>query len=373
MNLNIESKTRGNKMYKGIVLDEIQRNAFLSIAATEGLICEKGMSDGIYKSVTQYNPSHQFAEEIFKQLVVAGTVYIDPLTYKYLDGELIDKRIIMPYKIGSRKLEFSYFDVTSIQKMLKEKNYDIEYYTEKRIMEIYNELFEKAIKCLTMENKYGFDSNELSIRNFFVDQGLLEPYENMEEAKYYLKLYSEITNNVIFNTIIEYRNILNIAYNNDLLCPVIKHTSIKTPDYLLESDNAVKILKYTSDKLGRVCVANTIKDNVRIILSDEAIAYRNKVNDWIIALSKLDFDNMEIIESEIYKVQNAMKHKKRIEIIGKISATIGVGASLLAHIPSFFAMCVIAEIATYAGATTAFVDPQKSKKYLWASFGLEKR
>lgn len=32
-------------MYKGIVLDKMQRNAFLSMAAQEGLICENGLSE----------------------------------------------------------------------------------------------------------------------------------------------------------------------------------------------------------------------------------------------------------------------------------------------------------------------------------------
>lgn len=138
-------------MYKGIVLNEVQRNAFLSIAANEGLICEKGVSDGIYRNVTQFNPSHQLVEEIFNQFVVAGVIYIDPFVYKYLDGELIEKEIIMPYQNTNTRLEFRYFDVVSIRKMLNEKCYDINYYTEKRIMEIWHELEEKIIECLSME------------------------------------------------------------------------------------------------------------------------------------------------------------------------------------------------------------------------------
>lgn len=35
-------------MYKGIVLDKVQTNTFLSMAAQEGLICEKGKTDGVF-------------------------------------------------------------------------------------------------------------------------------------------------------------------------------------------------------------------------------------------------------------------------------------------------------------------------------------
>lgn len=361
-------------MYKGIVLNEVQRNAFLSIAANEGLICEKSVSDGIYRNVTQFNPSHQLAEEIFNQFVVAGVIYIDPFIYKYLDGELIEREIIMPYQNTNTKLEFSYFDAVSIRKMLNEKCYDINYYTEKRIMEIWHELEEKIIECLAMEEKYGFDYNELNIRSFFVEQGHIKPYDNFRESKYYLELYSEITKNVIYQTIAEYRRILNISFSNDLLCPVINSTTVKTHDSLIGSDNAVKILKYTSDKLGKIYVANTIKDNISIVQSSEAVVYRNKINEWIMSLSRQDFGNLEFIENDIIEAQRAMKHKNWIELVGKISATIGVGASLLTHNPSCLIPCsVIAEIATYAGAPTAFCDPLKKEKYLWASFGMNKQ
>ncbi len=48
-------------MYKGIVLDKMQRNAFLSMAAQEGLICEKGKTDGVFDMVTRHTPSSWFA------------------------------------------------------------------------------------------------------------------------------------------------------------------------------------------------------------------------------------------------------------------------------------------------------------------------
>ena len=89
------------------------------------------------------------------------------------------------------------------------KCYDINYYTEKRIMEIWHELEEKIIECLSIEEKYGFDYNELNIRSFFVEQGHIKPYDNCRESKYYLDLYSEIIKNVIYLTIAEFRCILN--------------------------------------------------------------------------------------------------------------------------------------------------------------------
>jgi len=85
-------------MYKGIVLDKMQRNAFLSMAAQESLICEKGMTDGVFDMVTHHTPSLWLARMILEQFTVAGTVYVDPFTYGCMDGELIEKKIIMHIK-----------------------------------------------------------------------------------------------------------------------------------------------------------------------------------------------------------------------------------------------------------------------------------
>ncbi len=81
-------------MYKGIIFDEMQTNAFLAIAANEKLICENGMTDGVFERRTCRMPSQWFAEMIFEQFTVAGAVYVDPYTYRCLDGELIEKGII---------------------------------------------------------------------------------------------------------------------------------------------------------------------------------------------------------------------------------------------------------------------------------------
>lgn len=35
---------------------------------------------------------------ILEQFIVAGAVYVDPFTYRCIDGELIEKEIILPYK-----------------------------------------------------------------------------------------------------------------------------------------------------------------------------------------------------------------------------------------------------------------------------------
>ena len=106
-------------MYKGIVLDEMQRNAFLSMAAQEGLICEKGMTDGVFDMLTRYKPSLSFARMILEQFTVAGAVYVDSFTYGCMDGELIEKKIIMPYQKCEADVEgFFTFDIDTVQKMM---------------------------------------------------------------------------------------------------------------------------------------------------------------------------------------------------------------------------------------------------------------
>lgn len=359
-------------MYNGIVLDEIQRNAFLSIAAYEGLICEKGMSDGIYQKVTQYSPSYQLTKDILEHFVVAGTIYIDPITYKYLDGELIESGMIMPYESNEKDVfDFCYFDVATIQKMLLERNYDMEYYTEENIRKIFYELKEKVMECVALEEKYNYSYNVLQFRKLFSNVGLSNKLEDEDRIDYYLKLMSSIIEDPICKILLKYKKILNIAYKNDLLCPVINNSEDGVSNHVMRSDNAIKVLKYTSERLGRIYVASSVKDNIKIIQSDEAKAYRNKVDEWIAALSKLDYNSMEIIEDELIKVQKVMKYKKGIEIVGKVGATVGVAASLIAHCPVGIAASIIAEIATYVGAPTAFYDPLRNNKYLWASFGMK--
>ena len=113
-------------MYKGIILDKVQTNTFLSMAAQEGLICEKGKTDGVFGTVTQYTPSLRFARMVLEQFIVAGAVYVDPFTYGCMDGELIENGIILPYKKYEKDVEgFFTFDVDIVQFMMAEKGLDI--------------------------------------------------------------------------------------------------------------------------------------------------------------------------------------------------------------------------------------------------------
>ena len=56
----------------------------------------------------------------------------------------------------------------------------------------------------------------------------------------------------------------------------------------------------------------------------------------------------------------------------KVLVTVDLVSSILVYNPSLEAMCIIAEVATYIGAPTAFYDPLKKEKYLWASFGMNR-
>ena len=149
-------------MYKGIVLDEMQRNAFLSMAAQEGLICEKGMTDGVFDMLIRYKPSLSFARMILEQFTVAGAVYVDSFTYGCMDGELIEKKIIMPYQKCEADVEgFFTFDIDTVQKMMEEKGFDIEYYTIDKIKEIYDEWDEKVEEFLEFEKQYNVNYGQV--------------------------------------------------------------------------------------------------------------------------------------------------------------------------------------------------------------------
>lgn len=66
--------------------------------------------------------------------------------------------------------------------------------------------------------------------------------------------------------------------------------------------------------------------------TDEAKAYRKKIDEWISAFSEQNFDNMQIIEDDILKVQKAMKYEGISENIGKVCATSGAVATALTPI-----------------------------------------
>ena len=360
-------------MYKGIVLDKMQRNAFLSMAAQEGLICEKGMTDGVFDTVTHYTPSLWFARMILEQFTVAGAVYVDPFTYRCMDGELIEKEIILPYKKCEYEIEgFFTFDIDIVQWMMAEKGLDIKYYTVDRIRAIFDKWNEKVKEFLEFEDQYNLDYNRVRLLKTF----RLEPKEDYNgiDIDHFIELGDFVYHNPVFEVLKEYKELFNIAYHNDLLSPVINATNSDMVEYshigakipVKEGAEAVKVLKYTSKKLDRIYTASSLGDSIKLVQTDEAKAYRNKVDEWISAFSEQNYDNMQIIEDDIVKAQKAMKFKGIVENVGKVCATSGVIATALT--PFLPLAGIISAIATFVGLPAAFFDPMK--QHLWASFGV---
>ena len=360
-------------MYKGIVLDKMQRNAFLSMAAHEGLICEKGKTDGVFDMVTRHTPSSWFARMILEQFTVAGTVYVDPFTYGCMDGELIEKKIIMPYQKCEDDVEgFFTFDIDTVQWMMAEKGLDIKYYTIDRIREIYDEWNKKVEEFLEFERQYNVSYSQVRLLKAFE----FEPKRDYTgiDIDHLIELGDFIYRNPLIEVLEEYKELFNIAYHNDLLSPVIDATNLGVDESsnvgakisVMEGTEAVKILKYTSKKLDRIYTASSLEDSIKLVQTDEAKAYRRKVDEWISAFSEQDYDNMQMIEDDIVKAQKAMKFKGVIENIGKVCATSGVIATVLS--PFLPPAGAISAIATFVGLPTAFFDP--TKKHLWASFGV---
>lgn len=363
-------------MYKGIVLDEIQRNAFLSMAAQEGLICEKGMSDGVFDMLTRYKPSLSFARMILEQFIVAGAVYVDSFTYGCMDGELIEKKIIMPYQKCESDVEgFFTFDIDTVQRMMEEKGFDIKYYTVDKIKEIYDELNEKVEEFLEFENQYNVNYGQVR----FLKALKFEPKRDYIgiDIEHFIELGDFIYHNPVIEVLKEYKELFNIAYHNDLLSPVINATDSYTADSsytgkkvpVIEGAETIKILKFTSKRLDRIYTASSLEDNVKLVQTDEAKAYREKLDEWVSAISEQNYDNMQMIEDDIVKAQKAMKFKGVIENVGKMCATSGVMATVLT--PILPPMGAVAVMATFVGMPTAFLDP--TKQHLWTSFGIYKR
>lgn len=371
-------------MYKGIVLDKTQTNAFLAIAANEKLICENGVTDGVFESRTQHMPSKRLAEMIFEQFAVAGAVYVDPHTYQCLDGELIEKGIIMPYTRCEHDLPgFFTFDIDTVQWMIAERGLDINYYTTDKIRAILTKWKETAQELFKLEDEYNLNYKAVKIQKALGFKAKMD-YSEID-INHFLELGNDVYNhNPILDVLIEYIALFNTAYHNDLLSPVVNATnpdnaSSSNPDVVIpvkEGTEAIKILRFTSEKLNRIYTAATLRDNVKLVQTDAAKAYRNKVNEWMTAFSAQNYDNMQIIERDIVQAQNAMKSKRYIEKAGKICATIGVIATLTSHIdPAWIpaaavgaGTATVAEIATYFGAPAAFLNPEK--RHLWASFGM---
>lgn len=362
-------------MYKGIILDKMQQNAFLSMAAHEGLICERGITDGMFDMVTRSTPTLWLAQTILEQFMVAGTVYVDPSLYKCMDGELIEKGIIMPYqKFENDKECFFAFDINTIYKMMLEKGFDSKYYTVEKIGDMLNEWCEEVKEFLEYEDKYNFNYEQLSLLKILD----IEPKESYVgvDIDYFIKLGDLIYQSPIFDVLNEYRKLFEIAYHNDLLSPVINAIDFNkvAPDELsknvsvLESSKSIMILKYTSERLNRIYTAASLRDSIKLIETEEAKAYRKKVNEWLIAFSEQKYDNMQIIEDDILKAQKAMKYTGIIENVGKVCATSGVVSTVLT--PVFLPMGVVSAVATFIGCPTAFFNPMR--KHLWASFGIYK-
>lgn len=360
-------------MYKGIVLDKVQTNAFLSMAAQEGLICEKGITDGVFGMVTRCTPSLRSARRILEQFIVAGAVYIDPFTYGCMDGELIEKEIILPYKkCDEDAARFFIFDADIVQFTMAEKGFDIEYYTIDKIREIFEEWKEKYNKFQEFETQYNLDYGRIQfLRAFGLESK--EDYTGID-IDHFIELGDFVFHNPVIEVLIEYRELFNIAFYNDLLSPVVNtansdiaefsHTGAKIS--VMEGIEAVKVLKYTSKKLDRIYVASSLEDSIKLVQTDEAKACRSKVDERILALSEQNYDHMQMIEDDIIKAQKAMKFKGVIENIGKVCATSGVIATALT--PFLPPAGAVSAIATFVGLPTAFFDP--TKQHLWASFGV---
>lgn len=346
------------------------------MAAQEGLICEKGKTDGVFDMMTQYIPSLQLTRMILEQFIVAGAVYVNPFTYRCMDGELIEKGIILPYeKCGEDVEGFFTFDVDIVQFMMQEKGHDIKYYTVDKIREIFDEWIEKFDEFQEFEERYNLNYNRIQLLKAF----RLEPKKDYTgiDIDHFIELGDFVFHNPVFEVLKEYRELFNIAYHNDLLTPVIDATNlgmaqsshIDTTISVMKGTEAVKVLKYTSEKLDRIYTASSLKDSIKLVQTEEAKAYRSKVDEWISAFSDQNYDNMQIIEDEIIKAQKAMKFKGIIENIGRICATSGVVATALT--PFLPPAGVVSAIATFVGLPIAFFDPMK--KHLWASFGVYSR
>lgn len=51
--------------------------------------------------------------------MVAGTVYVNPFTYKNLAGELIEKKIILPYEESKMEIVFKPFNLDAVHMLME--------------------------------------------------------------------------------------------------------------------------------------------------------------------------------------------------------------------------------------------------------------
>lgn len=374
-------------MYNGTVFNELQELSFLSIAANECLISERGISDGLFDKIKNSMPSYPLAQKLLERFCVAGKVYINPSIFRFLEGELIDREIIVPYsKERNKKHELSLEDLVldpySIQQFLKEKNYDTSQYSIERLTWEFEEWKKKAKELLNFYDNHPDYQTDW----FSVFLGLPCDTLTKKEKDYYTNLEHEVLNSIVYTATHEYLSLVEIAYHNNLLCPVTistehnqsKNYSANNQNTLLESQKAVRISKYTSNVLGRIYVAGSLKDCISLTQSDAARAYRQKINEFVTSLSKQEYNNIERINEEISKAQSAMKwesrYKKTIEITGRIVATAGaIGQAVSQISPDPLVVAVgsgISIFATYISVPLAFFNPIKQDSYLWANYGL---
>lgn len=360
-------------MYKGIILTEAQERAFLSIANSEQLIYENGETDGVYRRLVNANPSYQFANKIFEQFMVAGTVYVNPFTYKNLAGELIEKKIILPYEESKMEIVFKPFNLDAVHMLMEEQGIKSDEYPIDRLEAEFSEAAQIAAECQEIEEYYKMDSMSMTMK-YIIGLSLGIYDENfMKKAEAYNLLEEKLKNNVVANIVAKYNKILNIASHNRLLCPVgnrnNKGKSLERIHEIKQSSDAVSILRISSEKLQKRYCCTTLKDNVDMVQRPEAIAYRQKVDEWLSAVSKFDLDTAEIIEKEITIIQKNIKTKKAI---GTVVTTIGaltVPVSCMCH---DMRIQIIGNVSSVAGAGISYYNMRKEdKKYLWASFGMD--
>lgn len=257
-----------------------------------------------------------------------------------------------------------------IQKMLAEQGH---YYSVQQITEEFYVLREQLRELVRIEDENPDIGKYETLR-----VSNLEAVESKYEADfvdYYHFLRIKVLHNPLFIICKEYLKITSIAYQNDLLSSVSLGKGTRCICDLAEDDHslqeskaAVKIAQYTSDKLGNIFTGGTLKECVMLTQSDEANAYREKVDEFINSLAKLDYNNMKIVDKEIEKAINAMRWKKALAVTGTVITTAGFVSTLAAPFTGIPYMPEISFAATVLGFPLNFYDP--SKKYLWASYGM---
>lgn len=366
-------------MYSGIVFSNYQTKAFLSMAAREGLICEKGETDGVFNKLTRAIVPNTKSMAIREQLCVAGTVYIDPFIYRCMDGELIQNGIIRPYvKPETNLFESIIFDVDTIQELLEEKGYDIKYYTVETIHKAFEEWKEKCEEF----NKYTIEQHNHYKGVEFLKLLGLSPKESYDEAGYehYINLKNAVFSSPLLDVVKEYENLLAVAFNNNLLSPM--GTTIITPEILNSNrilpnkkvETAISIVKYTSKKLDRIYTGSSITDCIKLLDTDESKAFRRKIDELIVATSEQDANKIEKIDKEIEKAKNAMKAKRCVEVLGTVCTVAAIaGTFVIPYLePELTQLgASISNAATILGPL-ALCNPMRAHEYLWASYGIYK-